>query len=94
MVAVLLVLAASALAGCQQPLGTTVGGEPCSRDLHASPRSVHPGAQLTLRRAAGCDPDHAHRLTVSLTAALHESSDCDDTSSCAGHPTWTWVRVR
>ena len=62
-----LVVVISALAGChQQPLGTTVGGETCLHDLHASPRSVHPGGQVTLRRAPGCDQGHAHQLTVSL----------------------------
>ena len=122
----ILVVATSALAGCQQPLGTTVGGETCTLDLHASPRSVHPGGQVTLRRAPGCDQDHARQLTVSLagrgrigTATLdadgavtgtvvipegtapgrvnlhvREGSDCNDTASCVGHPTWTWVNVR
>jgi hypothetical protein len=65
-VVVALVLGASALAGCQQELGPTVAGESCLLNLRASPRSVHPGGQVSLRRAPDCDEDHARRLTVSI----------------------------
>ena len=69
---VALVLGASSLGGCQrQQLGTTVGGEVCTLDLHASPRSVHPGGHVTLRRASGCDKDHARQVTVRLWSTTH-----------------------
>ena len=64
---VALMLGASALAGCQpQPLGTTVNGEACVINLHAGPHSVHPGSRVTLRRAPGCDRDHAGQVSVWL----------------------------
>lgn len=69
---VALVLGASALGGCQQKrLGTTVGGEVCTINLHASPRSVHPGGHVTLRRAPGCDKDHVREVTVRLWSTTH-----------------------
>ena len=67
---VALVLGASALVGCQQQLGTTVGGEVCTINLDASPRSVHPGGQVTLRRSPGCDKDHARQVTVRLGSRI------------------------
>jgi hypothetical protein len=64
-----LILVAPTLIGCQQqPLGMTVGGKPCGINLHASPRSVHPGGQVTIRRAPGCDKDDARRMTVRLSS--------------------------
>jgi hypothetical protein len=45
----------------------TVAGSPCRVDLHAKPKSIHPGARVILRRAPGCDRDNARQLTVYLS---------------------------
>lgn len=60
-------LGATVLVGCQQrQLGTTVGGEICTVNMHANPRSVHAGGHVALRRGPGCDKDHARQVTVWL----------------------------